>query len=402
MNTEKKKKDSVNLIVKSWKGIVVGLILSLGLSFLPSSILAIPVVIISLIALLIVADLKSSSAKEGGNIIFFVPQMYAFIRRNRFFSNTGTPLYDEEPEPKEEGEETDKERKERKKKIAKKRKPKGYKAFKQGLGWKIPGLHVNEGLVSLKPIQRDIKEMVVNSSDKQPVMLDLQMTSSITNPERFVINVPGQTMTEKEENRKKLENELLHTAANSTCSSYNSEQIQARMLRFEKNDYKGQAWKKLQETLEENLACIEAQKRKDTTDKKDDIPTILKDKKEEWGKIFGKKSYAVPLDLGYEIKIQLYLLQIKDFYGISINQVGVQKIYNPPDIQKALEKEKTAEIKKRFSQITGQASGEEMGEAIKNTAEIASIDPNIAAFVYGLAKFFTPKSGDTKTTGGSK
>ena len=120
------------------------------------------------------------------------------------------------------------------------------------------------------------------------------------------------------------------------------------------------------------------------------------------GKIFGKKSYAVPLDLGYEIKIQLYLLQIKDFYGISINQVGVQKIYNPPDIQKALEKEKTAEIEKRFSQITGQASGEEMGEAIKNTAEIASIDPNIAAFVYGLAKFFTPKSGDTKTTGGSK
>jgi len=111
--------------------------------------------------------------------------------------------------------------------------------------------------------------------------------------------MPGDTIEEKQAQREKTENDILHTAFNRACNEY----------------------------------------------KADELAALKKEKANE-----GDDDIKLGEEVLQEIEDENKGLNLEKLYGIKVDQIGSQKIYAPEAVQAALSRKKAAAIKKDAAQ----------------------------------------------------
>jgi hypothetical protein len=162
------------------------------------------------------------------------------------------------------------------------------------------------GVVSLEKKQTDNGQLTINTSDDQQVQADTQFVTSVSqkawSATKFLLNMPGKTIEEKQQERVKYEVSFLQTALNAICRLFTSEELS-------------------------NMKC-------------DGHHQVCTD-----------GTNNICLDKDSDIALGNYVsdyidkqLHFQALYGLEFDEVGAQNFENPEEIKNALEKKAAAKI----------------------------------------------------------
>ena len=346
--------------------VILMFLLPLNIIGKASALLLIPIILIVLLIGITISNKGEVDKPKKRSIIYRVPSNFAWIIRRSFLTDPGDPLYfnDHPKEKKEDCEAYEK-------RCKQNAKPKGYIWRREGYQFWIPVYHDDLDLVNLRPLQRNCSEVKVTTSDSQIILVDAQIITEITDPIRFVISMKGDTEEEKQKNREITENDLLHTAINRACSMFDSEELQAMVFTVRK-DQADRYWLAMlnayrsdfnhyqkKETInvggETKMHNEDAQYWEDLTKKYNVVKSSIDGKEID--------TIKLPIMLGNIVKMEMKKIFIEQQYGITVKQVGTQKVYTPDDIQEALQRERAAIIELRAAENEAAA----MRKKIKET-----------------------------------
>lgn len=326
--------------------LVVGCLLMLApLTFTPTMILRgwiifLPIGLLAFAGILIVRKTSTLKEERDGEerkkFFFQVPENHRFVFRAAIGSKPGNPL-------------------------AKRNKDKGYRWYweqQEGLAIFIPGVFIHEGIVSIKPQQRNCDAVTVTSRDRQLMEVDVQITTTIVDAKRFVIGVPGKNIEEKEKNRTRIEDSLLHTALNRICGFF----IADELVSLRKLEVQGETDKKESEFV---LSMENAQGRQ--------------------YKPIGKKQIEIGDQIALGEITRKYLekgLFLEKLYGIGVTQLGTQKARSPEKVQ--------AEMERRTAAKIGEETALSQAKQIKTLIDVTEADKTLVTLGKILSDIFIP------------